>query len=131
MFFYDDSHIEISSHNSWILVTFPSEDIIMFMRASRLNAHIDQFLFLYHFFSTTLFTSVLLVHNLSSCFTLCTMLLTLCIHTWTKLNKFLNYFFSFAFGTNLNIFSSFSLTFLTCSKSFVGYTFHCPIIYLF
>jgi len=131
MLLYDDSHIEISSHNSWILVTLPSEDIIMFMRASGLNAHIDHFLFFYNFLSQTLFASVLLIHNLSCCLTLWAMLLRLCVHTWTQLNKFLNYFFSFAFGTNLNIFSSFSLTFLTCSKSFVGYTFHCPIIYLF
>lgn len=92
------------------------------------NGDFQNFLYFFNFLSFAFLASILFFHDLSLTFTITTSLWWLRVHTWTKLDKFLNCTLTFAFGTFSYVLASFAIAVFTVSISFDLNFFHTTIV---
>lgn len=85
MFFNLYSDIDVTCDYIWILITFTCKYIIVLVRATSFHSYLELSLNFFNFLTFAIFASVLLFHCLSHSFTICAFLLSLGIHSWTKL----------------------------------------------
>lgn len=122
----DDSRL----HYIWmyVFVAFASKDVVMLMRAAWFDAYF-QHLFLFDgLFALAFLASVLLVHNLTASSAFPARLLRLTVHSWGQLDQPFYVFSAFAFGTLLDIGSTFSFTLIASALPLVVDSLHAAVI---
>lgn len=83
-----DSHIDVTSHDSRVLITLAIEDVVMGVRDTLFDGYLDNFLRLFHTFTLTAFTLVLFLHYHTHLVAFLAGCLDLGVHAWPQLSHF-------------------------------------------
>ena len=83
LFLHDDNNI--TGFNTWELISFAVEDVLLIVGRTLVNLSVKNFLLLYYFFTITHFAFVLLVYRFALSSAIVARTLRLSVHTWSKL----------------------------------------------
>ena len=128
----EDGHtsIQVTCHNIRQLISLTTEHIIVRIRHSSINTHLNDFFLFFDSFSITSFAFIFLFYHLSLATTLITTSLNLSPHSWAHLYNFHSYTISFTCLTFHAITATLAFTISTHSISGDLHIFHCPRKYL-